>query len=1162
MIQVFIERVKRDYSKLPNAQSALQALNCIAYIQKQLRGSNARGFLELTVKEGLMRDPDGTSFHVKHLTDTEAALNYFQRIIQHVEGAIDTIIKMQENPKNTFKINYIECFLQNFRDSDVGCMEARIKKALDFVAFLEMNNGVLKLENLMQEFLSKLPENIDQKNDVVIFHQALKFFSPLVALNYPIIEETAKRNLNWTSIKNYLSEIFSYDVSLFPHAHQIINAPHEQFEERKHGVRWILLYFKYEDDAKLYFAFIQSMLPDEFQYELNQARITKVRGGNYRFRLSLKQYLSFTRLLSGESESSLVSLQKVDPPPQEVDEDLYLIKMIRADEKNYLRSFCAMLTPSSVREEKITLRTGKKKKFTVNGHGVFNRKEKLPQYSQKEKEGFSHHNSTSLIRSDLRAPPFGFNKRLNKLVGFYFKIESCGVLNALLNRMFIYDGGTVGRPYDFDTAEEANKYYEEKVGEVLFSDLAKFIKRLLEVKNQESLNEVLARLRWNLDGSTGVCIASDTLEARLLAIEYARTMRNFLKAQYRELGLKFPVAYQVPIKFYCRDKQGPLFKDYSLDQQLVDKQEAISAFYKNNYGSSYEHLLAFDDSHVAFEFHKNYRDLDEFFSGRYLINDVLRLSYFHIAEFLIEKDNNFNRTKEIIGKWLLNDSFFENLILNNKILILDWLRRSGCKFSFNGFLRTKLREQQFNYEDLSMLAYILQYWTAEQYLGEGDVIFLEKALNRAIRDRHRTFIDSLKAFLKINRKVTRDHILELVYSNCFSFLGLFISSCSATDVTFLFFKKLKQKPLTEFTAADLNMLVYLFSYVNQLTFEEKDFGLLIDVLTKFPNFASIVKKSSWLAIWRYIQKDGSAQARHHLGRLSASVLSKKFGALLVMLNWLQTASEIPFSDLTLLQGIVERVQVQIQDDKEEIKSALRFAGFNFYSLLKIALQFLHFGLMDALFWKLPCLEKIFEFHFELGTDPFFLDAEIVKRIIVYAPQALKQSIPVGTEERIPFLSWLIYSDAFQSAALLIDEPSVEINAPSFPSGLAPLHFASRSTFLVARLLERADLAFNYSADKRTALHEALVWRNYAAAQLLLNDPRFLTQFNIKDYPGYENEIERIFEANKEFETARLSNSHAVILWGAKKSHEKPASTVDEVLAGQVAPSVIFKQSSL
>ena len=50
-------------------------------------------------------------------------------------------------------------------------------------------------------------------------------------------------------------------------------------------------------------------------------------------------------------------------------------------------------------------------------------------------------------------------------------------------------------------------------------------------------NEVLARLRWNLDGSSKIFIASDTLEARLLAQEYARLLLNRLRQQADENGL-------------------------------------------------------------------------------------------------------------------------------------------------------------------------------------------------------------------------------------------------------------------------------------------------------------------------------------------------------------------------------------------------------------------------------------------------------------------------------------------------------------------------------------------------------------------------------------------------------------------------------------------------
>ena len=105
------------------------------------------------------------------------------------------------------------------------------------------------------------------------------------------------------------------------------------------------------------------------------------------------------------------------------------------------------------------LRPHAKKAFTVMGHGVVERAYKPPLFSTEAKQRYSKHCSTTLVTESIIPPVFGHQRadRAAKLVGVIIDLD-----DALFNRMFIYDGGTVNRPYDFATRDEAENYYKDK----------------------------------------------------------------------------------------------------------------------------------------------------------------------------------------------------------------------------------------------------------------------------------------------------------------------------------------------------------------------------------------------------------------------------------------------------------------------------------------------------------------------------------------------------------------------------------------------------------------------------------------------------------------------------------------------------------------------------
>jgi hypothetical protein len=325
-----------------------------------------------------------------------------------------------------------------------------------------------------------------------------------------------------------------------------------------------------KEEAISHFIFFQLLSPYQLQLELDN-EAGKI-------------------ILNDHAHTALTDLRSVDS----------LAKSVRWDDKIFLENFLRSITksPSNQTEEK--LRIGPHKKYTVFGHGVFERSQKPSPYNlspaalYEKKKKTSLPQATSLISRRQRI--FGHANRRNKLVGYIFKPPK-----NLINRIFFMDMGTVNRPYEFNDLKEAEDYFNRRVNSTrptmfrTLSDLKKYI-----ANDSKFHNEVLARLKWNINTSC-VAIFSDTFEARCIAQFYARLTYQRLVSQYRDLNRRLPQDYQVPIVFYLPEQQVDNWQVYSVEQQSNDKikAEEISAdetkikqaFEQNNF----EFLLLLDD---------------------------------------------------------------------------------------------------------------------------------------------------------------------------------------------------------------------------------------------------------------------------------------------------------------------------------------------------------------------------------------------------------------------------------------------------------------------------------------------------------------------------------------------------------------------------------------
>lgn len=257
-----------------------------------------------------------------------------------------------------------------------------------------------------------------------------------------------------------------------------------------------------------------------------------------------------------------------------------LIKSVRFDESAFIHDCVEGMIPlPDTPKRKQPLRGGKHQEFTVYAEGVSSRekgKKKSPykrdaKEIKKRKADLSQHQSTTLITPTVQPPVFGHNKERGKaLVGFMFDAT-----DTLMNRMYIYDGGTYDRPYEFATEAQAKKYHAhitDPKNQKLFDDLDQFKVAIADEKNKKNYNEVLARIRWHI-ASSSIGIFSDTFESRCVAQFYAQVTKQRLMKQFTAAGIPWDDRYQPPISYYMPGNPKH-WTSYMRSDQLADRQQA------------------------------------------------------------------------------------------------------------------------------------------------------------------------------------------------------------------------------------------------------------------------------------------------------------------------------------------------------------------------------------------------------------------------------------------------------------------------------------------------------------------------------------------------------------------------------------------------------------
>ncbi len=280
-----------------------------------------------------------------------------------------------------------------------------------------------------------------------------------------------------------------------------------------------------------------------------------------------------------------------------------LLKTLRADRYDFSHQFISGIIPGENNQRRLAnLRPKNRKPYIVTHDGkVMLRLDKKPMLTPQQKQGYTQAQSCTLI-GDIQSPPFGLTTdRNDTLYGLITDIQ-----DAHIQRLLMDDGGTVGRKFEADDYEAAKiklGTYQSK-DRLFFSsrEIRTFKKyNSLRDKWNDTTNELLARLRFNPYRSA-VCICANSLEARLLAYDFAEELWEHYCVYAKKQGLVVNNNYRLPVIFYFprqfnHEKRHLRF--YTEAMHRDDQKQAYKKFHINNGDSrqalyilrSYEFLL-------------------------------------------------------------------------------------------------------------------------------------------------------------------------------------------------------------------------------------------------------------------------------------------------------------------------------------------------------------------------------------------------------------------------------------------------------------------------------------------------------------------------------------------------------------------------------------------
>ncbi|MCX7120725.1 MAG: SidE phosphodiesterase domain-containing protein [Gammaproteobacteria bacterium] len=233
-----------------------------------------------------------------------------------------------------------------------------------------------------------------------------------------------------------------------------------------------------------------------------------------------------------------------------------IIKTIRNDDDCFWPDITkSLVDPASHRPELRRVERGAFTNRLKNGTYEIVSTDKSERQSLHGDQKLQHtkHQSTSYVNYEVGydSPYFGYHSdRSDLIVGVSFDIKDC-----LFQRIMLYDGGTIVRPYDGETREEAQQYLDGKLKEKTYQTSIADLQETGLAENKDRINEVMTGFKWNVDASSHITVFTDNLESRLLAQARAISLQNQLRIKLSDNTIIVPVSIYPDFLIYTDDEK-------------------------------------------------------------------------------------------------------------------------------------------------------------------------------------------------------------------------------------------------------------------------------------------------------------------------------------------------------------------------------------------------------------------------------------------------------------------------------------------------------------------------------------------------------------------------------------------------------------------------------
>jgi hypothetical protein len=284
---------------------------------------------------------------------------------------------------------------------------------------------------------------------------------------------------------------------------------------------------------------------------------------------------------------------------------------------------------------------------SVGNIGIFPYQEK-PSIPENVKSLTSRKYSFTLSSKELKANPY--NNALQN--GPVIAPNDAHIIENFIYNPKAGTGGTLVRPYEHNSLEEASKYLTQTAHIFNFENLISLEAKAIKT---QALTEVGARVRLNMESTTWGIMFPMSHSQRLWGLHSARMATKHLKARELALGHPWSDAYEMPIiLLYDRWMRNapPATSDdceYFLDRKCYSKaeQQADIQNAKKIVKQKIEKgPLTFKTSEIASLIYLDYLDdPNEIFTvqsekGSILLYDLLQEGYFEFIHHLLNKTNS------------------------------------------------------------------------------------------------------------------------------------------------------------------------------------------------------------------------------------------------------------------------------------------------------------------------------------------------------------------------------------------------------------------------------------------------------------------------------------------------------------------------------------------